>query len=74
MDCGKGPSILNNATIPLILLKDTINSDIMTFPQQREIPKGKYRFVIYDDIYEVYFTDEFIIEWPKWALTKRYFI
>jgi len=62
MDCGKGPSILNNATIPLILLKDRINRDLMTFPQQREIPKGKYRFVIYDDIYQVYFADEFIIE------------
>lgn len=62
MDCGKGPSILNNATIPLILLKDTINRDLMAFPQQREIPKGKYRFVIYDDIYQVYFADEFIIQ------------
>jgi hypothetical protein len=62
MDCGKGPSILNNATIPLILLKDRINRDLMTFPQQREIPKGKYRFVIYDEIYQVYFADEFIIE------------
>lgn len=62
MDCGIGPSILNNATIPLILLKDTINRDLMTFPQQREIPKGKYRFVIYDDIYQVYFINEFIIE------------
>lgn len=62
MDCGIGPSILNNTTIPLILLKDKINTQLMTFPQQREIPKGKYRFVVYDDIYQIYFTDEFIIE------------
>jgi hypothetical protein len=60
--CGKGPSILKNTTIPLILLKDKINWEIMTYPQQREILMGTYRFVIYDDIYQVYFTDEFIIE------------
>lgn len=65
MDCGKGPSILNYTTIPLVLLKDTINTQLTTFPQQRVIANGKYRFVIYDDIYQVYFTDEFIIECPK---------
>jgi hypothetical protein len=62
MCCGKGPSILHNTTIPLILLKDTINTQLSTFPQQREIPKGKYRFVFYDDIYQLYFTEEFITE------------
>ena len=62
MDCGIGPSILNKTTIPLILLKDKINTQLMTFPQQREIPKGKYRFVVYDDIYQLYFANEFIIE------------
>jgi len=62
MDCGKGPSILNNTTIPLVLLKDKVNQNIMTYPMQRVIPKGKYRFVVYDDIYQLYFTDEFNIE------------
>ena len=62
MDCGKGPSILNNTTIPLVLLKDKINHDISTYPVQREIPEGQYRFVFYDDIYQVYFTDEFRIK------------
>ena len=65
MDCGKGPSILKHITIPLILLKDKINRELMTFPQQKEIPTGKYRLVIYDDIYQGYFTDEFIIEGSK---------
>jgi hypothetical protein len=62
MSCGIGPSILNNTTIPLVLLKDKINKNIATYPMQREIPKGKYRFVIYDDIYQLYFTEEFNIE------------
>lgn len=62
MDCGIGPSILNNTTIPLVLLKDKVNQNIATYPMQRVIPKGKYRLVIYDDIYQVYFTDEFFIE------------
>jgi hypothetical protein len=62
MDCGKGPSILNNTTIPLVLIKDKVNHNIMTYPVQRVIPKGKYRFVVYDDIYQLYFTDEFNIE------------
>lgn len=62
MDCGIGPSILNNATIPLILLKDKINQNIATYPMQREISKGRYRFVVYDDIYQMYFSDEFSIE------------
>lgn len=62
MACGKGPSILNNATIPLILLKDKINQNTATYPMQREIPKGKYRFVIYDDMHQVYYTEGFIIE------------
>jgi hypothetical protein len=62
MDCGIGPSILNKTTIPLVLLKDKINHNISTYPVQREIPKGKYRFVFYDDIYQLYFTEEFIIE------------
>jgi hypothetical protein len=62
MDCGIGLSILNNTTIPLVLLKDKINQNIATYPTQREIPNGKYRFVIYDDIYQLYFTEEFIIE------------
>jgi len=62
MNCGIGPSILNNKTIPLILLKDQIHQKIATSPMQREISKGKYRFVIYDDIYQIYFSDEFIIE------------
>jgi len=62
MACGKGPSILNNTTIPLVLLKDKINKNIATYPMQREIPKGKYRFVVYDDIYQFYFTEEFTIE------------
>lgn len=62
MDCGIGPSILDNTTIPLVLLKDKINQNKATYPMQREISKGKYRFVIYDDIYQLYFTDKFIIE------------
>ena len=62
MDCGIGPSILNDITIPVILLKNKINQNIATYPMQREIPKGKYRFVVYDDIYQLYFTEEFIIE------------
>ena len=62
MMCGKGPSILKNTTIPLVLLKDKINQNRATYPMQREIPKGIYRFVIYDDIYQLYFTDVFFIE------------
>lgn len=62
MACGIGPSILKNTTIPLILLKDKINKDLMTYPQQMEIPKGRYRFVVYDDFYQLYRTDEFTIE------------
>lgn len=62
MNCGIGPSILSNTTIPLLLLKDKINQNIATSPMQREISKGKYRFVIYDDIYQMYFSDDFIIE------------
>lgn len=62
MDCGIGPSIMNNTTILLVLLKEKINQNIATHPMQRKIPKGEYRFVIYDDIYQLYFTEEFIIE------------
>ena len=62
MDCGVGPSIFNNTTIPLILIKDKNNTDLKTFPQQRVIEPGKYRFVIYDEFYQPYFTDEFNIK------------
>lgn len=62
MDCGIGPSILNNKTIPLALHKDKINHNISAYPMQREIQKGKYRFVDYDDNYQLYFTVEFIID------------
>jgi hypothetical protein len=62
MDCGIGPSILNKTSIPLVLLKDKINQNIATYPMQRKIPKGKYRFIIYDDIYQLYFTEGFIVE------------
>jgi hypothetical protein len=62
MACGKGPSIMKNTTIPLILLKDKINQNIATYPMQREIPKGKYRFVVYDDFHQLYWTEVFVIE------------
>ncbi len=41
MDCGIGPSILNNKTIPLALHKDKINHNISAYPMQREIQKGQ---------------------------------
>lgn len=62
MDSAKGPSILNNTTIPLVFLKYKIKQSLMTYPMQIEIPTGKYRFAVYDDIYQLYLTEEFIIE------------
>lgn len=61
MDCGIGSSMLKNTTIPLILLKGKIDKELMTYPPQREIQKGQYRLVVYDDIYQLYWTEEFII-------------
>ena len=71
MDCGIGPSIFNNTTIPLVLLKEKINKNIATYPMQREIPKGKYRFVIYDEVNQLYFTEGFNIDWPKFSEVFR---
>lgn len=62
MDCGSGPTIATNLTLPLLLLKDKINKELVTYPQQREIQKGIYRIVIYDDYFQPYWTNEFIIE------------
>ena len=62
MDCGIGSSLVQNKTIPLILLKEKIDKDFVTYPQQREIPNGKYRLVVYDDLFQLYWTDDFIIE------------